>query len=106
VETRNLSAIYIDLLDIESHGDGTIGDRHLARDGCRVPLMDRRGLAMSDQIELAEKVREACLHAALDAYEGAGISGLCGEGRWEIAVQAIRTLDLQRIVDEAQRTTR
>ena len=57
---------------------------------------------MSDPIELAETVRQACLHAALDAYESAGISGLCAEGRWEIAVQAIRTLDLGALLEAAQ----
>lgn len=34
------------------------------------------------------------MQTALDAYEQAGVSGLCGEGRWELAVQAIRNLDL------------
>ena len=47
----------------------------------------------------AEMVREACLKAARDAYENAGISGLCEEGRWECAVAAIRSLDLQAIID-------
>lgn len=51
------------------------------------------------ELQFAEAVREACLRAALQAYEQAGISGLCGEGRWEIAVQAIRSLDLQQLVD-------
>lgn len=58
---------------------------------------------MSSQIQLAETIREACLQAALDAYESAGISGLCAEGRWEIAVQALRRLDLHPIVDGFQR---
>lgn len=43
---------------------------------------------------LAEAVRGACLRAALEAYEDAGVQGLCAEGRWEYAVQAIRRLDL------------
>ncbi len=54
---------------------------------------------MSNQLQLAEAVRDACLHAALQAYENAGISGLCGEGRWEMAVQALRGLDLRPVVD-------
>jgi hypothetical protein len=48
--------------------------------------------------EVAERVRQACLQVALDAYESAGISGLCAEGRWELAVQAIKTLDLDEIL--------
>lgn len=41
---------------------------------------------------LAERVRAACVDAALLAYEEAGIRGLCVEGRWEAAVAAIRQL--------------
>jgi len=57
---------------------------------------------MSSELQLAEAVRAACMRAALEAYESAGISGLCAEGRWELAVQAIRILGLQQIVDEIQ----
>ena len=53
---------------------------------------------MQNPLEIAEAVRVACLHAAIAAYEDAGIRGLCGEGRWEVAVQAIRDLDLQPLI--------
>src|SRR4051794_40289179 len=43
-------------------------------------------------MKLAEGVRSACLRAALDAYEDAGLRGLCAEGRWECALDAIRSL--------------
>jgi hypothetical protein len=52
---------------------------------------------MSDDrkaLELAERVRRACLEALLAAYEDAGRSGLCAEGRWEAAVGALRSLDI------------
>lgn len=58
---------------------------------------------MSSQLAFAETVREACLRAALQAYEDAGISGLCGEGRWEMAVQAVRCLDLRPVVEAFNR---
>lgn len=48
---------------------------------------------------MAEVVRAACLNAAREAYENAGISGLCEEGRWECAVDAIRSLDLEMIIN-------
>jgi len=48
---------------------------------------------------LTEAVREACLKAAREGYESAGISGLCEEGRWECAVAAIRSLDLEAIIN-------
>lgn len=44
--------------------------------------------------QLAERVRAACVRAALAAYEDAGSSGLCAEGRWEYAIGVLRQLDL------------
>jgi hypothetical protein len=38
--------------------------------------------------------------AALDAYEEAGIRGLCLEGRWEAAVAAVRQLDLSEMLEK------
>jgi hypothetical protein len=43
---------------------------------------------------LAERVRAALVQAALDAYEDAAVRGLCCEGAWEVAVAAMRGLDL------------
>jgi hypothetical protein len=53
---------------------------------------------MEDQHQLAEAVRQACIDAALRAYEDAGCSGLCQEGRWEYAVDAMRALPLRPLV--------
>ncbi len=54
------------------------------------------------QRRLAEAVRDACGKAAQEAYENAGISGLCEEGRWECAVAAIRALDLEAVINVVQ----
>ncbi len=48
--------------------------------------------------EIAEAVRAACVRAALEGYEQAGMDGLCHEGAWEAAVDAIRGLDLNAII--------
>lgn len=53
--------------------------------------------------ELAEAVRAACLEAAREAYEEAGMSGLCAEGRWELAQEAIQRLDLEALVTALRR---
>jgi hypothetical protein len=54
--------------------------------------------------ELAERVRQACLTAADAAYEDAGLRGLCAEGRWECARQAVASLDLDVVIrDETRR---
>jgi len=50
------------------------------------------------QQRLAKAVREACMKAAREAYESSGISGLCEEGRWECAIAAIRSLDLEAVI--------
>lgn len=49
-------------------------------------------------MELASTVRAACIQAALDGYEQAQIAGLCREGAWECAVDAIRRVDLEAIL--------
>jgi hypothetical protein len=53
---------------------------------------------MEEQLQMAEAVRQACIDAALGAYEAAGLSGLCHEGRWEYAVDAMRGVDLRPLV--------
>jgi hypothetical protein len=54
----------------------------------------RMGSKLQTNRDLAEAIRQACIAAALEAHEQAGISGLCQEGRWEVAIDAIRSLDL------------
>ena len=49
-------------------------------------------------LQIAEAVRAACLRAALEGYEHAAISGLCHEGAWECAVDAIRALDIEALL--------
>ncbi len=53
-----------------------------------------------EQRRLAQAVREACVRAALEGYEQAGLSGLCDEGRWEMAIDSIRSLDLNALLRE------
>lgn len=43
---------------------------------------------------LAERIRSACVQAAEEAYQQAAISGLCGSGAWEVAIGAVKTLDI------------
>ena len=56
---------------------------------------------------LADAIRSACIKEALLAYDDAGIRGLCHEGRWECALDAIGHLDLRGLtglVDEREPT--
>jgi hypothetical protein len=52
--------------------------------------------------QLAQAVRDACLAVAQAAYEDAGMSGLCEEGRWECAYQAIKQLDLDAVIRQVR----
>ena len=61
--------------------------------------------AMSPE-HLAEAVRAACLKAATEAYEDAGVRGLCEAGRWEAAAGALQSLDLRRLVQELESADR
>ncbi|MCC7270840.1 MAG: hypothetical protein IT468_08960, partial [Rhodocyclaceae bacterium] len=48
--------------------------------------------------DIAETVRRACVEAALAAYEDAQVRGLCREGAWEVAIEAVRSLDIAAVV--------
>ena len=52
----------------------------------------------NDPLQLAGTIRDACVQAALDGYEQAQIAGLCHEGAWECAVDAIRRIDIRELL--------
>lgn len=56
--------------------------------------MDEATPDRDGRLDLARAVRRACIAAALDGYERAQVAGLCREGAWECAVDAMRMLDL------------
>lgn len=56
-----------------------------------------------EQRRAADAARTACLRVALDAYERAGLSGLCEAGRWELVVDSIQSLDVNAVVRELAR---
>src|SRR2546422_284977 len=73
-------------------GDGALVARHsdAGTPGCLSAarltvegVTERRIDRMDEHVQTAEAVRQACIAAALQAYEDAGVSGLCHEGRWE-----------------------
>lgn len=43
---------------------------------------------------LLEQAKTACRNAAIEAYEDAQIRGLCAEGAFEVAMQAIEQVKL------------
>lgn len=51
-------------------------------------------------LQLAEKIRQACLEAAREGFRDASMSGLCSEGASEAATSAIQNLDVNKLVKE------
>ena len=52
---------------------------------------------------VAERVR-ACLHEVVrQAYEAAGLSGFCPEGRWDLALDRLVHADLNPVARKALR---
>ncbi len=56
-----------------------------------------------DAENLAKRIRAKYLEVVLQAYEDAGMQGLCAEGRWEAAIGALQMLDLAPLLREYQR---
>ncbi len=54
----------------------------------------------------AEQVRCAVVRAFEEAYEYAGVRGLCPEGRYEVALEAARKLDLDALCEGICLTSR
>lgn len=66
-------------------------------------VVDRTQSAMQPD-RLAEAVRAACERAAVSAYEDAGLRGLCEAGRWEAALGALQSIDLQKLIESLEHT--
>ncbi len=52
---------------------------------------------IEDAVILSNKIKEACLNEMETAYEDALTNGLCKEGAWEVAVNAVQQLDVKEI---------
>ncbi len=66
-------------------------------------MTDERG--MTELRRLVEQVRVACVEAALTAHEDASANGLCAEGAWECAVDAMRHLDVAALIQTTTQST-
>ena len=66
--------------------------------------MNEYGLT-EKHLQLAETIRAACIKAALAGYEDAGMHGLCHEGAWECAIDAMRALDVKGLLAQCTENT-
>jgi hypothetical protein len=51
---------------------------------------------------VAALVHATCLRTLLERFEQASSDGLCAEGAYEVAVDALRALDLDRVLAEGK----
>lgn len=58
-------------------------------------------MGRDERARLAEAVRRECLRVLLEAHERGGFAGLCAEGRFELAVDAVRSLSLEAVLQDA-----
>jgi len=54
--------------------------------------------------ELAERVHAACLQTLIAAYDQAAGDGLCAEGAWEVALEQLRAMDLDSLLQQLARS--
>ncbi len=55
---------------------------------------------------VAALVHANCLRTLIERFEQASSDGLCAEGAWEVAVDALRALDLDRLLAEGRPVAR
>jgi hypothetical protein len=51
-------------------------------------------------LDTARRIRDAGVRCLLDAYRDAGLRGLCGTGRFEVAVGALKQMDIEAVLHE------
>ena len=56
-------------------------------------------LSKQNRLRIAAAIKGACLKAAVEAYEDAKIRGLCQEGAWELAVDCMKSLDVEQVFE-------
>lgn len=58
------------------------------------PAEDERAL------RIATAVKFECLRAAVESYDDARIRGLCQEGAWDLAMDALKSIDIAAILKQ------
>lgn len=57
----------------------------------------------SREILIAEAVREACIKVAKESFQEALFSGLCSDGAAEMALGALKSLDIGQIIQDTEK---
>lgn len=60
--------------------------------------MNKDELIKERLYQLATAVRDDCFSAAVTAYENASMDGLCHDGAWECALDAMQSVNFEAII--------
>jgi hypothetical protein len=58
----------------------------------------KENLIKEEKKILAEQIKQECAATALKAYEEASLRGLCHEGAWEYAIDAIKSMKVDEVL--------
>ncbi len=61
-------------------------------------MINQNAASFDRDYQIARAIRAACVQAAQQGYERAAADGLCDEGALEVALDAIRSLDLDSLL--------
>lgn len=53
----------------------------------------------SEQLKIAESIKDACIRVAQEGFRDASMSGLCMEGAMEAALSAIQKLNVENVLN-------
>lgn len=65
-------------------------------------MTDELSHILHKQRQLTQLVRETCISVAITYFEDARTDGMCAEGAWEVAIAAMRKIDLEKIVQQLE----
>lgn len=65
------------------------------------PSHNSTQLSSAQLHKLAALIRDHCQEQVNDAYHNARMDGLCADGAWEFAVDSLRTINLETVIQTA-----
>ncbi|MCL5029681.1 MAG: hypothetical protein M1480_11780 [Bacteroidetes bacterium] len=56
-------------------------------------------IKLNEYEELAQLIKKECVKTAIEAYETASQNGICHEGAWECAVDSMKSMKVDEIIN-------
>lgn len=61
-------------------------------------MINQNAASFDRDYQIARAIRTACVQTAQQGYERAAADGLCDEGAWEVALDTIRSRDIESLL--------